>query len=281
MNGRDVAVWFLGHSGLAGLARAVMVRGGRFALNFHGVSRRRYPDVPRNVQPYHTVDEFRQTLAWLSTRFDFLSADDFLYTAKPGVLLTFDDGFANNLTNILPILSDFRAQGLFFVTVQHVQQPGDWLVFIRDYARGGWGKESDVPEEIAHDCYDGLSENQLSELSKSPWAVIGSHTITHPHLSSLTPEQVCMELTESRRHLAGISGKGVDCFAYPYGDYNRSVAEAVQQAGYRAAFAVIPQRVGLPTYEIPRLDLYSARPDYLSVKLSGLHLPALRGPVFS
>jgi peptidoglycan/xylan/chitin deacetylase (PgdA/CDA1 family) len=266
-------------SGLAALARWILARGGRFALNFHGVSRQRYPNVPRDLQPHHTVDEFRDTLAWLAPRFPFLRLDDFLHTAKPGVLLTFDDGHANNLFNILPILAEFRAQGLFFVTVQHVQNPRNWLGFTREYARRGWGAEQNIPEDFARDCYDGLSEAQLAQLAASPWAVIGSHTLHHPHLPELSSAALRRELEESRRALAEISRQPVATLAYPYGEYNRPVAEAARASGYRAAFAVIPQGVGLPAYEIPRADLYYPDPDYLALKLSGLRWPAQRAPI--
>ena len=58
--------------------------------------------------------------------------------------------------------------------------------------------------------------------------------------------------------------------------------EAVRACGYRAAFAVDPQPVGLAAYEIPRVGLYEATPAYLSLKLSGLHRQALPGaPVLS
>jgi hypothetical protein len=85
------------------------------------------------------------------------------------------------------------------------------------------------------------------------------------------------ELSESRSYLQRISGQAVDCFAYPYGDYDRRVAEEVCAAGYRAAFVVDPLPVGMPAYEIPRVALYYSRVEYLSVKLSGLHRRPLRG----
>jgi peptidoglycan/xylan/chitin deacetylase (PgdA/CDA1 family) len=87
-----------------------------------------------------------------------------------------------------------------------------------------------------------------------------------------------MELNEARDYLHIVTGQSIDYFAYPYGDYNRLVAEAVREAGFGTAFTVDPIPVGLPAYEIPRVGIYYARPDYLSVKLSGLHRPALRGP---
>jgi peptidoglycan/xylan/chitin deacetylase (PgdA/CDA1 family) len=253
----------------------------RFALNFHGVSSRRYPGIPADLQPHHTAADFRRALAWLAARFPFLTAEEFLSTGKPGVLLTFDDGHANNLTNILPLLEEFRAPGVFFISTRHVADPRDWLAFTRRNARRGWGDETAVPPDFARDCYDGLSGSQLAELARSPWAVIGGHTITHPSLPACDPAALAVELGESRRTLQEISGQPVELFAYPYGDYNRAVAEAVRAAGYRAAFAVDPIPVGLPGYEIPRIGIYAARPLYLSLKMSGFHRPPLRGPALA
>lgn len=279
MSARDVLTRLIGSFGIAALARRVLVRDGRFALNFHGVSSRRYPDVAADLQPHHSIEEFRRVLAWLAPRFAFLSVDDFLATDKPGVLLTFDDGHANNLTNLLPLLAEFKAQGLFFVSARHVKNPRDWLSFTRKDAVRGWGSEANVPEEFARDCYDGLSESQLAELAHSPFAVIGAHTVTHPSLPSCSPEEVRRELAESQKYLQQVSGQPVDTFAYPYGDYNRAVAEAAREVGFRAAFAVDSIRVGLPSFEIPRVGIYASDPHYLDLKLSGLHRPALRGSI--
>ena len=276
---RDLAGRGFHYLGISHLARRILVRDGRFALNFHGVSSRRYPAVDTDLQPHHSMEEFRRVLAWLAPRFPFLTVDDFLTTDKPGVLLTFDDGHANNLTNLLPLLAEFKAQGLFFVSAQHVKDPRNWLSFTRKDAVRGWGSEANVPEDFARDCYDGLSESQLADLAQSPFAVIGAHTVTHPSLPTCSPEDVRRELAESQKYLQQISGQAVDTLAYPYGDYNRAVAEAAREVGFRAAFAVDSIRVGLPQFEIPRVGIYASDAHYLDLKLSGLHRPALRGRV--
>lgn len=281
MSARDLVGWFIWRLGLAALARRLLVNGGRFALNFHGVSSRRRADISSDLQPHHSAIEFRQTLLWLKDHFAFLTVEQFLETDQPGVLLTFDDGHANNLSNILPILADFQAEGVFFVSTQHVLEPRNWLPASRRDARSGWGNEQSVPDEIARDFFDGLSPAELKALADSPWAVIGSHTVSHPSLPTCTPEQIAFELNQSRKDLQEISRQAVDLFAYPYGDYNLPVARAVCQAGYRAAFAVDPLPVHLPAYEIPRIGVYAAKPAYLSLKMSGLHRRALRGPILA
>jgi len=264
--------------GLISLARSLLVRDGRFALMFHRVSSRRYADIPDELQPHHSVEEFRQVLSWIEKRFSFLTVEDYLFDRKPGVLLTFDDGHADNFTNVLPVLAEFNAPGLFFVATQHVQAPRNWLHFTRKHALQSWGKESAVPEEFARDCYDGLSEEQLKELARSPLVTIGSHTISHPSLPTCSPEELDKELIESRQYLEKVIGQDVDYFAYPFGNYNRQVAEAAKNVGYRAAFAVNSNNVGLSDYEIPRIGIYQAGSPYLNTKMSGLHRPPLKGP---
>ncbi|MFM8321882.1 MAG: polysaccharide deacetylase family protein [Chloroflexota bacterium] len=276
MNIRDRVGQITWRLGLTTLAYRAIAAGGRFALNFHGVSQARRPGIPAELQPHHSRQEFEQVLVWLQPRFAFLRLEEFLFSDRPGVLLTFDDGHANNYTNILPILETYRAQGVFFVSTQHVHHPGDWLPASRRDARRGWGSEAGVPAEIATDLFDGLSAAQLAALAASSWAVIGSHTVTHPFLSECSPEQVWQEVAQSRQDLQTLTGQPVDTFAYPYGSYNRAVAEAVSRAGYRAAFAVDPIPVGLPAFEIPRVGIYSSQPSYLGLKVCGLHRRPLR-----
>lgn len=274
---RDALYWVFWRSGLAGLAYRLLVRGGRFAINLHGVSHQRISCVPEDVQPYLTADELEGILGWLKGRFSFLHPADFLETSRPGVLLTFDDGHANDYTNALPVLEKFDAPAVLFVTTQHVKNPRDWLPASRRDARRGWGDEGAVPPELAVDFFDGLSQGQLVACARHPLLTIGSHTVSHPFLSRCTSQQVQEELSESKHFLESSTGKVVDLFAYPSGDYNRQTVEAVRTAGYRAAFALDPKGVFDPTFEIPRVGIYASEPAYLSLKFSGLHrrpLPA-------
>ena len=66
---------------------------------------------------------------------------------------------------------------------------------------------------------------------------IGSHSISHPDLTTVSDGQLWSELVDSRAALQAISGQSVDIFAYPYGAYDSRVIWAVEAAGYRAAVA--------------------------------------------
>ena len=246
-------------------------------LTFHGVASQRYDHIPSHIQPSMCTSEFHAVLSWLSTHFPFLTPEEFTGSKKAGVLLTFDDGLANNVTQALPILEAFSAPAILFVSTQHVQNPHDWLPASRAWAKQGWPDEQ--YDTIAHELYDGMSEQQLKQVSKHPLITIGSHTVTHPFLTRCTAEQLTAELQDSRRYLQAMSGQPVNYFAYPTQDYNQQVAQAVKDTGYTHAFADQSGQTSLPCYEIPRIGLYHFDAPYLALKLSGLHRSAISFPI--
>ncbi len=259
-----------------------LTRHRRAVLCFHGISAHKHPGLPLGVQPYLDRHDLRAILGWLQARFTFLTPAQWLDANQPGLLLTFDDGFANNLEHALPELEAFNAPAVFFIATQHVANPRDWLHFVRTTARSQWGTETQVPPDLAHEFFDGLSVDQLTDLARHPLASIGAHTVTHPLLPECTPDQLTWELTTARQSLQTWTNRPVDWLAYPAGQYTPAVAAAARQAGYTTAFTLrrASPTPGVPTPEysavpaafaIPRIDLYQADPTYLSLKLSGLH----------
>lgn len=271
---RDFTTKLLWRLGTFDLLRRTLTGRGRFVVMFHGIAEQRHAGLPLEVQPALTRRELDTVLGWLRERFALLTPAEFLGGTLPGVLLTFDDGLANNVTIALPVLEQHAAPAVFFVAVQHVVDPTDWLPASRKLARQGWPDgHADV---VAHHFFDGMSMAQLQHCGDHPLITIGGHTWTHPFLTDCSDSELTRELVESRRYLSEISGQRVDLLAYPTGDYDQRVAQAVQQAGYRAAFAEFPRQGDMPQFEIPRVGLYQADSAYLSAKLSGLHQPALK-----
>jgi len=70
---------------------------------------------------------------------------------------------------------------------------------------------------------------------------IGAHTVRHPILARMSPQDAWMEIVESKRELERVLGGPVHLFAYPNGkpgdDYGAEHVRMVHEAGFRAAFS--------------------------------------------
>ncbi|WP_156907030.1 polysaccharide deacetylase family protein [Epilithonimonas caeni] len=73
---------------------------------YHLVSDKNVKHV-KHLFPYRSVNQFEKDLDFLSKHFEFIDWDDYLSkkkTSKPGILLTFDDGYIEFYDIISPIL---------------------------------------------------------------------------------------------------------------------------------------------------------------------------------
>lgn len=82
-----------------------------------------------------------------------------------------------------------------------------------------------------------LNWEQISEMATSGIS-IGSHTMTHPILSKVHPEEAKREIIASKEIIETRINQPVKLFAYPNGrlsDFNEGVIELLKKAGYQAA----------------------------------------------
>jgi peptidoglycan-N-acetylglucosamine deacetylase len=68
---------------------------------------------------------------------------------------------------------------------------------------------------------------------------VSVHTANHPALNALSRSAVMREVSEDRRELERLTGKPVRGMAYPFGNHNHAVVEAVGDAGIEYARTVI------------------------------------------
>jgi len=103
-----------------------------------------------------------------------------------------------------------------------------------------------------------MSGEQVKALAASGHVEIGGHTLTHPRLSKLTPEQQAHEIQENKRQLEALLGHPLLSFAYPYGDMNESAKEQAIAAGYRFAVATNsgPKAMHQDPYQIRRIAIF-------------------------
>jgi peptidoglycan/xylan/chitin deacetylase (PgdA/CDA1 family) len=102
-----------------------------------------------------------------------------------------------------------------------------------------------------------LSSEELIRLADGGLIDIGSHTVSHPVLSSLSVALQAEEITRSKARVEELLGRPVDGFAYPFGgrsDYTEQTVVAVREAGFKWAcsnFAGLVRRDTDP-WQLPR-----------------------------
>jgi peptidoglycan/xylan/chitin deacetylase (PgdA/CDA1 family) len=84
-----------------------------------------------------------------------------------------------------------------------------------------------------------LTWPMLTEMRRAGF-VIGSHTESHVSLPAESADIVAKELEGSKRELERRLGEPIVHFAYPGGQFNRPVVEALDRAGYRFGYTACP-----------------------------------------
>jgi peptidoglycan/xylan/chitin deacetylase (PgdA/CDA1 family) len=125
-----------------------------------------------------------------------------------------------------------------------------------------------------------LSWEQIRELSNDPIVTIGSHTVNHFPLNSLTRENSTFEIQESKKIIESRIAKEVRHFCYPLGSYGDKEIEIMKTSGYATATTIKMANIFTENFDhpfsLPRIMINSLSNDQiLQLQFSGL-LPALR-----
>lgn len=131
-----------------------------------------------------------------------VSIGNWANNSSGNLALSFDDGYVSDFEIVFPLLQEYDAQGTFFVTPGYV------------------GKEG----------Y--MSWDQIKALSEAGME-IGSHSLNHTYLTTLSLEQLLTELKDSKVQIERYIGKEVVSFAYPFGDCSGATHKAAIEVGYK------------------------------------------------
>jgi len=97
-------------------------------------------------------------------------------------------------------------------------------------------------KKTMRDSHKILTEKELQELVKNNLFDIGSHTVNHCSLASLSPQEQFYEMSESKKILETIVENEVIGIAYPYGNIiniNKDTKTIANKVGYKFGMAVI------------------------------------------
>lgn len=130
-------------------------------------------------------------------------------SVKKPVMLTFDDGYADNYTHLFPLLKKYNVPAVIFL----------------------------ITDKIGSEGF--LTWEQIREMKDSGLVEFGSHTRSHRRLRSLPDEEIVRELVQSKQILEEKLGEPVTAFCYPFGagGFDKRVRPQVFKAGYAFDFS--------------------------------------------
>lgn len=185
-------------------------------LVYHTVAPHHPGQTPAQIQLDVDTTVFREQMSYLADhKYNVISLEQLVdalqgHASLPerAVVITFDDGWVSQYRHAFPVLRQFGFTATFFVYTKPI------------------GKDDSLF----------MNWQQVRELQDAGMT-IGSHSRTHPQLTTVDAEKLRDEVENSRKDFQQYLGTEPDLFAYPYGAWNAEAAAAVQAAGYRAARA--------------------------------------------
>ncbi|WP_309715672.1 polysaccharide deacetylase family protein [Armatimonas sp.] len=215
-------------------------------LMYHAVETTERSDKYKHF--YVTAKELQRQIKELKARgYQAISLDQLVaglaggpLPAKP-VVLTFDDGYQNVLTNVHPTLSEANWPYAIYLVSERLGGRNEWV------------------EAEGYDATPLLTEDEIRELAQSPLVTLGAHTATHPKLDQLSLDTARSEIFRSKQQLEETFQRPMQHFCYPYGHFNNSVVALVREAGYLTATTTQHGRVqesGEDLLRLPRVSIY-------------------------
>jgi peptidoglycan/xylan/chitin deacetylase (PgdA/CDA1 family) len=153
--------------------------------------------------------------------------------------ITFDDGYEDNFYHAYPVLKKYGFRATVFVHTAAV------------------GKSFSYPRMPAARMMDWEQLKAIGDVFE-----IGSHSVNHPDLSGLTPEEIKRELQDSKKFLEENLKRDVKHFCYPFGNFFPGYGEVLKKCGYETAVSLRRSLVAPDTvdfYRLPRLEWKNPR----------------------
>jgi|SRR5215472_483950 len=180
------------------------------------------------------------------------------------IVITFDDGYRDLYTDALPILKQCGFTATVFLATDRIRR---------------------TPARIEGADY--LTWSEVRELH-TEGIRFGAHTVSHPDLRSLGPEQIEYEVGHSKEVIEQHLGVSVDSFSYPFGfpeedkNFTRFLEDVLSNLGFDYGVSTILGRASSSSnrFFLPRIPVNSCDDPWLfRAKIEGgydwLHWPQL------
>ncbi|MGQ9663592.1 MAG: polysaccharide deacetylase family protein [Kiritimatiellia bacterium] len=296
--------------GWAGLNRLFRLLNRRrvCVVRYHGVTRDEWSWAEGNCLQVKE-SEFRKQMFYLARHFKVVPLASISFPLapypKPRVVITFDDGYANNFTVAYPVLRELNLPATIFVTTAFIDK--DWIFWydrlffglkhsvppsayarvvdqfkklsprtieteVDDYLRHHGVDPSNIPSEFVN-AFRTLRSGEIREMAGSGLINFGSHTHRHELLTRITLTEAEETIRKSLTVLGSLPGR-VPFFCYPNGWYRPEHMDLLKSLGFRGAvttedgfWSAHDNPYGIPRIGIGRETDLSAFAGYVSGSL--------------
>ena len=200
---------------------------------------------------------------------------DFAHLPERGVVVTFDDGYLDNLQFAKPSLQKYGVPATVFAAtgstgtdrefwwdeLERIAPPSRYEQLHRQIRQSTASQREAILAPLRHGehraDYRPMRPVELKQLIDDGLVDIGSHGVTHTAFTALTTDEQQREIVDSKCALETWLGRRVDTFAYPFGgkrDVPPSAIAAVRSADYHLACANFRKPVTAKTnpFLVPR-----------------------------
>jgi len=207
---------------------------------------------------------FKRCIQWLKKNgYFFISIDQLIQYVqnqqefpKGAVWLSIDDGWKDNIQNIIPVINEYKIPITFFIATDPVENHGIfwWTFFekckdqLSNYFKSNSLdlkniKEKDrkkIIQDLKKRCEKRVSREameieEVKSLAQNPLVTIGSHTIHHALTVNCTDDELEFEIKESKEKLREWTNKEIKCFSYPNGRFDGRERKILKKSGYKLA----------------------------------------------
>lgn len=186
--------------------------------------------VIRHLKSHYAVIGITQSGAWTGYRSD-----------RVNVLLSFDDGFQNNVDHALPVLQRHGVPALFFI-ISSCLAKGAPPSFVKAEERGAA-------------CFRTVTLEGARQLMRAGMT-LGSHSMAHGDHSLMDEGEMIADASQSRATLEADLGVPVTLFAFPWGKH-RPEQRALAASRYARIFLTEHGFCGPDDSIIPRNEVDS------------------------
>lgn len=227
---------------------------------------------------------FEKCIKWLKRKgYKFLSVDELIQIRdgliefpKGGVIVTVDDGWKENIPNIVRISKKESIPVTIFITAEPLKTMNSyWWSYVKkanqlnipiqsieELKKIDNSKRVKIINDLRSKIIiekESMTITELKEINENKTISIGSHTVSHPILTKCSDLESSYEIKCSKEELENIINKQIKYFAYPNGNYGLREIEILKKSGYKAAFSTITDYLTKKnldkTFQYPRFEV--------------------------